>query len=98
MTARACFCAGCWQTFSGEQAFNAHRTGEYRNDPPFYGRRCRTPIELEQQGFVLKNDGLWHSPPPPARPAHWRIVGSPQRERPVSVTDPAELDAEEGTE
>ena len=87
MSRRACFCPRCFQTFASERGFNTHRTGDYRNDPPDYGRRCRTPVELEARGFVLKNDGCWHSPPPAAPPEHWRVV------RPVSDPEPAELDA-----
>lgn len=98
MTARACFCASCWQTFASLSGFDDHRTGQYQNTPPHYGRRCRTPVELEERGYTLKNDGCWHTAPPANRPAHWRIGGSSQRERPVSVADPAELDAGEGAE
>lgn len=95
MTARACFCAGCWQTFASMSGFNAHRVGAYLDDPPGYGRRCLPPVELEARGFVLKNDGCWHSPAPATIPGHWRVVAASPQER-VPVTP--EADAGEGAE
>lgn len=98
MSARACFCAGCWQTFASLSGFDDHRTGQYQNTPPLYGRRCRTPAELMERGFTVGRDGLWHTAPPATPPAHWRIVaGSPQNEQSRVPVTP-EPNAGEGTE
>lgn len=65
-----CQCGACGRVFSSLTAFDAHRTGDYRDDPPSYGRRCRSDAELTDRGLHL-SDGVWRFPPPDGTPAHW---------------------------
>lgn len=66
-----CQCGACARVFSSTTGFDDHRTGDYRDSPPNYGRRCRSDAELTDRGLMLA-DGVWRYPPPPNPPAHWR--------------------------
>ena len=47
-------CQGCKQYFNSIKAFERHRTGKYGVD-----RRCKTPEELLEKGWLLNEDGFW---------------------------------------
>lgn len=86
ITGNRCQCAACERVFSSTTSFDAHRTGDYKDAPPDYGRRCRSDAELTARGLMLA-DGVWRYPPPPNPPAHWHKT--PVSGRPPEPTSPA---------
>jgi hypothetical protein len=52
-------CAACGRRFTGTTAFDAHRQGDYTNEPPNYGRYCVEPAKV---GLVQREDGIWGYP------------------------------------
>lgn len=50
VTGNACRCTECGLVFNSETGFNRHRVGDYL---PTNTRRCRTPAELRDRGYVL---------------------------------------------
>lgn len=71
-------CPACGQHFSGDTAFDAHRVGSPTEKPPHFGRRCRSPAEFANLGYVVKG-GVWHHAQPEERPAHWHKTPVPGR-------------------
>lgn len=69
-------CGACGRVFSSTAAFDSHRTGDYRDAPPDYGRRCRNDAEISDRGLMMA-DGVWRFPPPENQPAHWNKTPVP---------------------
>jgi len=51
-------CPSCGKTFISLEAFDAHRTGSFRNDT----RRCMTEQEMRAAGMTQNSKGWWVVP------------------------------------
>lgn len=49
-------CRGCNEYFNSNGAFDKHRVGRHGID-----RRCMTPQEMLDAGFVIREDGFWRA-------------------------------------
>lgn len=61
---RVCSCAECGLVFTGVEAFDFHRIGNY-DRPGTAGtntRRCRTPDELREKRYRPNEHGRWGKP------------------------------------
>ena len=47
-------CRMCGEGFNSTTAFDKHRVGEFGVD-----RRCRTAVEMQEIGMVLRENGFW---------------------------------------
>lgn len=54
-----CLCRSCGLYFTSDNAFAAHRVGDYGID-----RRCLTEDELRAKGFEPNEAGYWRVPAP----------------------------------
>jgi hypothetical protein len=54
-------CGACGMVFSGLSGFDEHRTGNYVDIGPDYGRRCRSAVEMAERGYV-EREGVWKKP------------------------------------
>lgn len=57
---RRCKCGACGLVFAGVSVFDLHRTGEYDQVGPDYGRRCLTDAEMVSVGMKW-NGVVWSS-------------------------------------
>lgn len=56
-------CGVCAEYFNSPAAFDKHRTGEYTQRSPGYGRRCLSPEEMLLKGMVKTVAGYWVTEP-----------------------------------
>ena len=54
-------CSSCGAKFSSLVLFDWHRTGDYTNEHPHYGRSCRDDQQLLNRGAKNVN-GVWKMP------------------------------------
>lgn len=54
-----CDCRACGESFGGETAFKARRTGDFTHEAPNYGRRCLTRQEMKAKGWFQNEAGRW---------------------------------------
>ena len=47
-------CGGCREYFNSNGTFEQHRVGEHGKD-----RRCLTPQEMTDKGWLKNDDGFW---------------------------------------
>ena len=69
-------CSACGATFGGLTGFDDHRTGQYLDRHPDYGRRCMSGTEMGAKGYRQDAAGLWRQPMDPETAAKLRAAKS----------------------
>jgi len=57
LTGNRCRCSGCGEYFNSTSMFDRHRAGDWKDRGS--NRRCLSPAELSERGYLKNSAGFW---------------------------------------